>query len=566
MPRPGRRPSDVAKLERTRAAILAAAAEHVDACIASGRPVENLSMTALAKLAERVPSTVLRHFSDWHEVCAALVVHYRENEREVPHRVLQWAQLKYDRERSATAQAAREATSEDGVTRRFSDSLKSGDESDILTTANELAKFYSTRGASGDSERVISCWKSVSTRNAISLDPAAMLHSDITLLINLLEYAVEAYRTRRSSDASEDSAALSAIARLKRLDVACSTAIGSHTRAEISRFHVERAEALIEMDSDAEVRAMVGVVERLRYRDDSTIAEVSVSELQKLLARAAAIYLAYPMRVPANYINHTLEGILRMFKSSNHDIQPDAYSVTRATRTARLDARSLVRALKNSRPPPEELRAADVDTPARAESAIAYLNPTGSERREVLVGDLLRTSRFQGVGGFLVARQLAQMATMPDSTLVAECGNFGDLEDPNMLRYTILSRAIDYYSTVHPHFRQQGCAGVLSDLARNEMRSVSLLQVSVLRNANVRDGVDPDGHRWDMEITADIDELLQTVNSIVLNNIIRTRLSKRELARLVFQIEPIMTFVADPLSYAIPTDQTNSSSVTDLQT
>lgn len=494
---PGRIAADQAKNEATRQALLHAAWNIVVEHNRAGKDLPLVTMTALAKKAQRSVTTVTRgHFKDWHQVCAALVVWLRQQGKPVPPDVLAYAQREYTRVRLRTAEQAKPRTVEQ--CRAEYDAAVNGDDAGaVARTADALiqALHQESKDRAAHARDVVGYAEQVLSRaELINLSQSP---SDLQTCLRVIDAAVDAHRLLSTTD--DESAHLGEIMRLKRLDRTYSRRLGLFLRDEIAKFHLERAEALVVHSPEAEITAMVSAVHRIDERIEE-IGKPDAETTLMLFTRLCAMMIAYPHLNAETRLRPAQEILLHWFGRDH------------ASREARRDAQALTKLMTN---------------------------------RGVRAVDLLRVSRFLSIGDFLIARQLAYWGQMSNRALQRRFTPDSNA-DPNQVRIYVLERAVDFYSKMQRHSRRAGCAGVLSAIAREEARQLNVAISDLVTRI-------PKGQVWNPGQPQDVDLIREQVDNMVLQAMIGVPLDKYQVARLRHDLDPILAFLKRPEIYGVTT-------------
>lgn len=522
------RNSDKSRVRNSREKILDAAHALVQSAAADGQYLRQPYRRQLAELANVHDQTVARHFpgSFWGAVCAALCERYRVTPGTVvPDNVRTWAQEHYDREASAGIVAAPVGTDE--LRDRFAAASTVDDDTELSISAKALVDILSTTTPNliAHAGEITECAKTVRGRvGALSSDAA------VEAALRLNDVAVQAHRHLASGPGGSGNTAseqnrlimqagdhdhdggelarqmvnqalyeprnLQAIIQIKRWDKEISERRGLRVRAVLSQFHIDRAEAMIGCQPEAEITSLVKVVTDLRtlQRGERSV-HPDAADVAMLVARLAGVCLAYPELLKNGELGGTRGELLHLFKTDEQQslqIKHEALQLKR-------DAQSLFKMV---------------------------------DAKPVEATELLRVLRFRGPGDFLIARYLADQAEMGDEQIGLRFGRtFGP---PDHVRIHLLSRAQSCYRRVRVTSRVSGCAAALAGMAEAEML-IAASQISMLsRSVGVPET--PTGDQT-------IDHLLRHINDLVHHAVMGESLTRIQVGRIINALDPIRIFL-----------------------
>lgn len=471
--------------------------------------VEPASATKLARLAKVSRTTFHTHFpKGWSDVCQALVARLEEEGATVPGSISRAAKsATADRDHAVATERRRQALSSPQFRRENLDqALRAGDLEGSCIAALDLIRAHdqSTRFDRVSDSEILAAWdrlcKKWNLRNAaaheISIETVPML---MDLCVVITEYA-------RKAEAKTEQAQLLSVIKVKQVQEQCALRMEDHAAAIFSRFHISRAEALISEDIDAEVQALLAAVGELKKVPAGHT--VNPDEIRLLLARGAALLIAYRLIPEAEALRAEI-----------------GYLTTYLRFEDRRDALALVRYLDECGDSPAPLRAA-IDG-----------SEDGVGSAQEMVSGMVRVSRFSGIGDLLRARMLQKWACLPLESIEERFRASRGAEAPEVLRFALLEGSVDSYAIAIRHFRQLGCAGELSRTCREEMRSVNSFAAGL---AEVRVQSDLEQIYYPER---PLQDLLDSIDGVVLSRIIRPRLSLRDIAALRTHLTPLLRFL-----------------------
>lgn len=486
----GRQEAGARKRRQSVDAIAEAAEALIFATLREGRGLSSLSLRAFAAAANRSPSTVSAAFGSTEAIFAEVATRLKTKGQVVPEAV-------QVRARSHVERQLHNADPRRGWRLR----LQHTPPSDLK---GRLA-IYTAAAAMDPLRRAeAACALSEAYLNTSDGASNALLYAEECLLlckgrempVTFMPIAMEAARLAATASRylsrthpSQDLPNLVRVRGFKNQEAEYASAMQMRVAAAMATFHSRRADALITGSRSNELAALNDVVAALRdlRSQGQTIPDDC---LATVATRVECYRLAYPNDPAGSDLNAARELLMHMFQ--------------RATRsTTRRELESLFKVTRH---------ATELDAVAP--------QPT----------DLLQAWRYGVVGMLGLAKYLLHLAEHPnamDLSAVLKEGNSGTQQD--QLR--------------------TGAATILLDICNNTTRRGSAgklrLQAKALLDELQAGGVEPDSHE-NRRPVGSFDKALSEIEALVVALLIGETLDRKQIAKLIRTLQPIVTFLSRP--------------------